>query len=131
VLEAASLLVIAWVGLRVLSYPTLRRLLDRYARRAGASPDRTKPGLDRIGWAVVAGARHLPLPMTCLVQTLAADAILRRRGFAARLRLGVRQPRDRSALLTAHAWVECEGAVVVGQLDDLAEYSVLAAPGRV
>jgi hypothetical protein len=68
--------------------------------------------------------------MTCLVQALAADGMLRRRGFASTLHIGVRLHRPGSTPLQAHAWVKCEGQIVVGALDDLGEYAVLALPSR-
>lgn len=129
VLEAAIVLVLVWAGLWVLRFTILRRLLDRYAGRADASVDRARPALDRVGWAVIAVARRLPVPMTCLVQALAADAMLRRRGFASQVRIGVRLHRNSARPLEAHAWVECDGGIVVGEVDDLADYAVLAAPG--
>ena len=54
--------------------------------------------------------------------------MLRRRGLTSELRLGVRRPRE--GKFQAHAWVECEGDIVVGDLDELAEYAPLAAPSR-
>lgn len=48
---------------------------------------------------------------TCLVQALAAHSLLRRAGHVSQLRLGVIK---RDGELLAHAWVECEGLVIVG-----------------
>ncbi len=79
----------------------------------------------RVGWAVAAAARRLP-GMTCLVQSLAAHALLRRAGRAAALHIGVRAAGDPRRGLTAHAWVECEGRVVAGEVEDLVRYRVLA-----
>ena len=128
--EAAVVLILVWAGLGLLNFSTLRRLLDRYAS-ARMSPRGARPAPDRIGWAVMAVARRSPVPMTCLRQALAADAMLQRHGFASKLCLGVRRHRSiSSASLQSHAWVESEGAIVVGELDELADYAVLAAPGR-
>ena len=44
------------------------------------------------------------------------------------LRFGVRRIRD--GAFQAHAWVECEGDIVVGDLAELGEYASLAAPSR-
>jgi hypothetical protein len=128
-LEAAIVLVLVWAGLRTLRFRVLRHLLNRYAGRADARFDRTRPALNRIGWAVIVAADHLPTSMTCLVQALAADAMLRRRGFASELRLGVRLHRSGSDSLEAHAWVECDDGIVVGGLKDLTDYAVLRALG--
>lgn len=56
-------------------------------------------------------ARRFPARATCLVQAVALWLLLRRRGFAARVRLGVRQDKG---VLEAHAWVEMAGATVMG-----------------
>jgi hypothetical protein len=128
--EAAVVLILVWAGLGVLNFSTVRRLLDRYASARPVFPGGARPAPDRIGWAVMAVARRSPVPMTCLRQALAADAMLQRHGFESQLRLGVRRgPTPSSASLQSHAWVECDGAIVVGRLDGLADYAVLAAPG--
>lgn len=75
-------------------------------------------------------ARRVPAFRTCLVEALAAHAMLRRRGFPSELRLGVRTPGSQAASLVAHAWVECDGVVVVGDDRDLPQYAVLSATRR-
>jgi hypothetical protein len=108
-------------GLLVLGYPALRRRLDRSRPSRHPSPQTS----DRVAWAVAAVARRLP-GTTCLVQSLAAYALLRRRGHSPELHIGVRgRGGDTAMPLDAHAWVECEGRVVAGELDDLAEYGRL------
>lgn len=120
--EAGRLLVVTRIGLWLLPYPTLRRTLDR-AHPSGREPPREFP--NRVSWAVTAVARRLP-GMTCLVQSLTAHALLRRRGYRADLRIGVQERASSAARpLEAHAWVECEGCVVVGKVRNLADYTVL------
>jgi hypothetical protein len=125
VAEAATLLAIAWVGLRVAPFRVLRRLLDWHARTAPAATPASFDVVARISWAVAAVSRRFPeRTMTCLTQALAGAAMLKRRGHAAELRFGVRGVTP----FEAHAWVECEGRVVIGDRHDLAQYSVLAVP---
>jgi hypothetical protein len=57
---------------------------------------------------VRAAARGLGRP-TCLVESLALWWLLRREGCAAELRIGVGKLAGR---FEAHAWVECNGAVL-------------------
>ena len=64
---------------------------------------------------------------TCLVQALAADAILRRRGLACELRIGVRARDDSTVPIEAHAWVECDGAVAIGAIENLSAFKVLTS----
>ena len=75
---------------------------------------KTRRGLEpeRIVWAIRAVSRYLPGTRNCLVQSLAAQAMLARRGYPARLCIGV--AKDEGGQLKAHAWVECEGNIVIG-----------------
>ena len=70
------------------------------------------PPAERIAWAIRVVSRYLPGTRNCLVQSLAAQAMLARRGYPARLRIGV--AKDEGGRLKAHAWVECEGNIVIG-----------------
>jgi Transglutaminase-like superfamily len=121
--EAGWLLVLTRIGLWILPYQRLRRALDRKKPSIAAPP---REAAERVAWAVTAVARRLPA-MTCLVQSLAAHSLLRRRGCPAQLRIGV-HTRAGSATrpLEAHAWVECDGRVVVGTVQNLSDYAVLA-----
>ena len=60
------------------------------------------------------------------MQALAADTILRRRGVACELRIGVRAADNGAGPIEAHAWVDCGGAVAVGAINDLTDFKVLA-----
>jgi transglutaminase superfamily protein len=120
VVEAACLLGLIRVALPVVSFATLRRSLDRCATRRSKNPS---PTPTTIAWAIKAASRRLPVAQTCLTEALAADVMLRRRGYDAELRLGVRRRQDHSQQLDGHAWVACGGDVVMGNVDDLAAYS--------
>jgi hypothetical protein len=154
VVEAGALVVLAWVGLRVLRFLTLRRLIDRYVigtaaavGRASSAPTATAIGsatsglmavgaelappladraavVDAIRWAIGAAGRRLPWA-TCLVQALAADAMLRRRGIGAELRFGVRLLPNGHLPIEGHAWVECEGGATIGAADEASPFAVL------
>ena len=124
--ETGLLLLFARIGLWVVPFSALRRALDG-SRPSPRAPRAEFP--DRVAWAVAAVARRLP-GMTCLVQSLAAHALLQRRGFRPALHIGVRGSGSRAAgPLEAHAWVECGGRVVAGEVADLAEYGVLRPVG--
>ena len=126
VLEAASLLALVWTGLRVLRVSTVRRILDHYA----GSPATSRAGLPRanaigpVGWAVTAVAARFP-SVTCLAQALTADAMLRRRGLASEVRIGVRVRNKGGVPVEGHAWVECEGTVAIGAVENLSDFEVL------
>jgi hypothetical protein len=65
-----------------------------------------------IAWAIRAAGRYLPGGQNCLAQALAGQALLARRGIATQLRIGV--AKDAAGRFTAHAWVECDGRILIG-----------------
>lgn len=121
------MIALVWIGLRLLRFPTLRSTLDRYAG-AVSTPHRQSDAaaIEQVRWAIAAVASMFPAA-TCLVQALAADAILRRRGVACELIIGVDVRRDSAVPFQAHAWVHCNGAVVIGAIDNLEDFKVLCA----
>jgi hypothetical protein len=129
-IEAVASLTIVWVGLRLLPFLKLQRLLDGWValpivRRDG----RGIPELiESVNWAITVVAARFSAA-TCLVQALAAAAMLRRRGLACRLRLGVRTRGEGGARIEAHAWVECDGRVAIGNVAHLSELAVMPSPG--
>ena len=56
--------------------------------------------------------RAFPVISTCLTNALAAHVLLARRGYRSNLRIGV--TRDEKGEFTAHAWLEQEGAILIG-----------------
>ena len=98
---------------------------------------RSRRDLADIAWAVSAWTRRWPWPPTCLMQGMAAQRLLVRRGLACELILGVRlgptEPDARSDSVGAHAWVRCCGIVVTGAAEaelhrPIAVYRWPAAP---
>jgi hypothetical protein len=122
--EVMLLLALVRASIVLLRFTTLRGAVSRYVRIFGTRTSERRVNPARVAWAVKAVTRRLPFRTSCLVEGVVADAVLRRRGAAAVLRLGVRRP-DRVPL-EAHAWVECEGEVVIGGVDRLTDYAVLA-----
>ena len=130
--EAVIVLSAARLGVAVLPFPFVRSALDRrrrvaFSQGANENSSRHRVPIERVSWAVAAVARRVPFHTSCLVDSLAVDAMLRRRGYASQIRFGVRSPRN--GLLTAHSWVEHDGNVVFGATEDLGNYSALSAPG--
>ena len=99
--------------------------------RTGAGPGERQSALD-VGWAVTRVAACFPDSAMCLAQALAARTMLRRRGVASLLHLGV--GRSDEARFEAHAWLDAAGVEVTGYPvpAHLREIGCLAAdrPGR-
>jgi len=128
ILQAAVLLPIVSVALRLCSYELVRAALDRIALVRAPRDQRRVPA-PRVGWAVKAAAARMGRWSSCLVEAVATAALLRRHGHASTVRFGV-DPRSPRPTLNAHAWIECEGCVIVGELPELSDYRVLAAVER-
>ena len=124
IVEGAAWLFFVRIGISTLPFLTLRRVLSSLSARSARRPGDSRDSARRVAWAVTSAARHLPLPTTCLIESLAAQTMLRRRGVDCELRLGVKRPADRSSI-AAHAWIVHEGAVVIGRVDDLYDYAEL------
>jgi hypothetical protein len=125
-IRAALLLGVMRLGLWLLPFQMLRRLLARFALGPTRVPDTDGFSRARVVWAVETAARHMPSASTCLTQALVAQTLLERRGYPAVVYIGVvRDDRDE---LQAHAWVKSEGEVVIGG-SQLERYTPLATLG--
>ena len=113
------------LGLWFFPFRTVRAGVERVARRPPGRPDPAPAEAARIAWAVSSASRLAP-SASCLTRALAAEALLRRRGHAADLRFGVAL--DERGRLQAHAWIESEGGVLLGD-HDLERFTRLE-PGR-
>lgn len=111
-----ALLTAVWAALEVLPFPRLRRVLSRLARtrRDLPAPVASAADINRIVWAIGAAGRALPVVGTCLMQALVGYVLLARRGYPTDLRIGV--ARDEAGKFVAHAWLERDGDIVIGQL---------------
>jgi hypothetical protein len=76
-----------------------------------------------IGRAIASAAARVPWRSDCLLQAMAASAMLRKRNLPSHVCIGVR--RGANGALEAHAWLVTNGGIVTGMLPDLAEFSVI------
>jgi hypothetical protein len=106
----------------VLPFKSLVRVANRTADGLAGAPDACSP--EQVGWAVTAASTYVP-GATCLAQALAGQWLLRRAAHPARLHLGV--AKTKNGTLKAHAWLECNGRVVVGG-EGLEHYSAFSLP---
>lgn len=106
----------------MLPYRMVRGLVDRLARPSPHRHPTPTFSPERIAWAVATGSRLVP-GAACLTQALAARLLLERRGYPARVRVGI--SRTEGAELLAHAWLESDGRIVLGGTD-LTQYTPLA-----
>jgi hypothetical protein len=94
--------------LRLLGVMRTTRLLDRTSE--GVAPRRADPfelnDARRVAQLTALAGRRGLIAATCLRQALLVYWLLRRRGFAPELKLGVRNDAD---AFVAHAWIELQG----------------------
>lgn len=125
-LEALILLCGWTVAIRLLPV----RLLLPSAKESGGPSTGSAGPPDKdtavaIRGAIRSGTARLPFKPSCLVRSLAAASMLRRRGLAHHLHIGARMDPG----FQAHAWVEACGMIVAGE-GDIGSYSVLLTRER-
>lgn len=125
IVEAAALMFLGWIGLRLLRFETLRGVLDHVvALTSSRQPAAVEDVVPRVRRAVIAVAARCPAA-TCLVQALAADVMLRRRRLPCIMRFGVRLTGTTGEPVEGHAWVESGGSTI-DAIDGRSTFRVLS-----
>lgn len=120
-LAAMAWLPLFWLGTRVLGLRRFQTWLqcENPLIAGNFSPD----DIVRVATLVNIAAVYVPFPATCLTRSLLLGWMLRRRGVASALRIGVRLTQG---ALDAHAWVECAGIPINDRLDVGDEFAPFA-----
>lgn len=82
--------------------------------------------VDNVASAVQMCSRCVPYA-SCLTQALAARTLLGLRGQSSELKIGV--GRDEDGKFMAHAWVEIDGKIIIGELTHHQSFNVLRSSG--
>lgn len=114
------------IGLSLLPFAVVRRYCHWAAPRQPPMPSRSDAA-HRVAWAVGVVSRRIP-NATCLTRALAAQILLAQLGLASRVWIGV--AKGVGTPLSAHAWVESDGQIVLGAVEDLAAYTPLTVFDR-
>ena len=125
--EAALCLFAVRTAFGMLPFPLALRLFGIVRGEAGAGRIAAPVACD-VSRAIARAARHVPFRAVCLQQSFAALLMLRRRGLAATVHLGLARE-DGSQALKAHAWSHCGEVPVTGvpAAPDFAPVAVFAA----
>jgi hypothetical protein len=86
-------------------YPAVRRQMSIGVNRAFQAD--SELNIPRIVTAVARACRYYPKSVACLQRSVALTSMLRKRGIAADLKIGVRQ-----SPFESHAWVEVDGRII-------------------
>jgi len=116
VVEAMLALAAAALKLRLVPFRVVAARLGTVsssiaAPRVDAVRPPVHPAIARVRAAMASAERRLELRDCCLIMALAAGAMLRRRGVASVLHLGVAKS---ATGFEGHAWLEADGRMVCG-----------------
>jgi hypothetical protein len=101
------------IGLVALPFATVRGIVARRYRRLDDKTSR--PALERVTWAIEAASHYVPGGSNCLVRALASEYILGHLGYPCELKIGV--AKGAAGEFAAHAWLESDGRVVIGEFE--------------
>lgn len=122
--RALGMLLLVRLALWLLPWRFVRA---RFLHCSAAPTDRPVDGAaHRIVRAVAVARRYVPRA-TCLVQAVAAHALLRREGYPVRIEIGARKQDGRR--VRAHAWVVADGRILLGRTAGLSRYASLGSLG--
>ncbi|MBW4516109.1 MAG: lasso peptide biosynthesis B2 protein [Timaviella obliquedivisa GSE-PSE-MK23-08B] len=124
-LNAFLLLSLIRLSLWLLPFRLVLKLVQRLSNplqisQKGGSPVSPDYPISHIVWRVNVSSQYMPGGAKCLARALTTQVLLHRQGYLPDLRIGV--AKAAAGQLEAHAWVEYQGRVVIGQLKDLARY---------
>lgn len=115
-----SLLVTIRLGLFLLPFRILLQLLRSIDQTFTHTSAQGTDAVRKIVWAVEVCSRWMPGGVKCLARALTTKVLLNWYGYTPDLRIGVAKGDD--GQLEAHAWIEYQGRVVIGNLRDLTRY---------
>jgi hypothetical protein len=115
------------LGLWLLPFRTWRRLLSRIMQPKSKLQGANPASINQVVWAVSVASHYMPGGVKCLARALATQVLLSQQGHTADLYIGVAKGEEKQ--LEAHAWVESQGQVVIGDLSNLSSFTPLPAFG--
>ncbi|NEQ84588.1 MAG: lasso peptide biosynthesis B2 protein [Moorea sp. SIO2I5] len=123
VINTFILLGLIRLGLWLLPFQTLRRLVAKISQPSPLAQGVNQTNLSKIVGAVNISSRYMPGGVKCLARALTTQVLMSRCGYSPQLRIGV--AKGEGGKLEAHAWVENQGQVVIGYLRDLSRFTPL------
>ncbi|MBD3276643.1 MAG: lasso peptide biosynthesis B2 protein [Candidatus Marinimicrobia bacterium] len=112
----------------IVAFKTLMKIMSNFSNRKVNFVPRISYSREELAWGVNLVSKYLLRDRPCLIQALVLWMQMRRRGYPAALKIGVKK--DIKSSLKAHAWVESSGVILVGNLTDLNDYKVFPSVYR-
>jgi hypothetical protein len=120
-IQAFVLIGIIRLGLLALPFRTLLQFLEKINQPTLKSGQFTgQASVRKIVWVVNVISRYMPGQVKCLARALTTQVLMSWQGHSSELQIGV--AKSNSGTLEAHAWVEHQGHVVIGNLQDLSHF---------
>jgi hypothetical protein len=107
------------VGLWLLPFQTLRHILANVSSLSSELRETNEVSVNDIVLAITTIDRFMR-GTKCLCRALATQILLSRYGYAGSIRIGV--AKSKHGKLEAHAWVESQGRIIIGDLRELSRY---------
>lgn len=86
-------------------------------------PKDSQQAIARMRWAIDVTSKFMPGKVKCLARALTMQRLMLRSGYHPALRIGVAH--DSDGKFEAHAWIEHNNIVTIGDLPDLSRYTLL------
>lgn len=119
--KASVSLLLIKSGLLLLPFPTFRKGYDWLAK-TDEKKDIPERHIDAAVWAVKSAADHLPVELLCLPRALATKYLLRK---VPSLTLEIGVEINAAKAFEAHAWIEKNGSIIIGNWPDTVSYQRL------
>ncbi|OKH32524.1 hypothetical protein NIES2101_40615 [Calothrix sp. HK-06] len=122
VLLLAALILLTGVrlGLLLLPFRRLIKLVTLISEGLSHEIAINKVSLGQIVWSVNVVTRYTPGGAKCLARALTTQILMSWCGYKPELRIGV--ARSETGIFEAHAWIEYQGQVIIGYLQDLPRF---------
>lgn len=102
------------------------QVLSWIRKKNSSLPEEQLSTPERLAWMIESIGTAFPHVLKCLPRALAGFMLLRKCGWDITLKIGARH-RDDSQPIEAHAWIEKDGKILIGELSDINEYAVFEA----
>jgi hypothetical protein len=108
------------LGLWLLPFRVLLKLQIKMMSLMHQTPNPTPVNLARIIACVNLSTRYMPGGAKCLARALTTQVLMHHYSHSGELRIGV--AKSTTGSLEAHAWIEHQGQVIIGNLEDLSRF---------
>ncbi|HEY9621776.1 MAG TPA: lasso peptide biosynthesis B2 protein [Crinalium sp.] len=119
-LKTLVLLNVIRLGLWLLPFQRLLKLIAYSEQHLSIRPNRQRPSIGKLVWLINTATHHSPGGAKCLARALVAKILFTQFGYSPNFKIGVAKGQENR--LEAHAWIEYQGRVVIGHLSDLSRF---------